>query len=89
MLMPDDFKAYSKVKIDNHLFNKSVIFTYIMKPHFFFTLFHVLLRENMPSHFKFKEWCPLVFKNLRERFGVDDETYMVWFLQNPFYFLKL
>ena len=22
MLMPDDFKAYSKVKVDNHIFNK-------------------------------------------------------------------
>ncbi|XP_034017836.1 phosphatidylinositol 5-phosphate 4-kinase type-2 alpha isoform X4 [Thalassophryne amazonica] len=50
MLMPDDFKAFSKIKVDNHLFNK----------------------ENMPSHFKFKEYCPLVFRNLRERFGIDD-----------------
>lgn len=24
MLMPDDFKAYSKIKVDNHLFNKYV-----------------------------------------------------------------
>ena len=24
MLMPDDFKAYTKIKIDNHLFNKLV-----------------------------------------------------------------
>uniref|UniRef100_A0A8C6LRQ5 Phosphatidylinositol 5-phosphate 4-kinase type-2 alpha n=1 Tax=Nothobranchius furzeri TaxID=105023 RepID=A0A8C6LRQ5_NOTFU len=48
MLMPDDFKAYSKIKVDNHLFNK----------------------ENMPSHFKFKEYCPLVFRNLRERESV-------------------
>jgi hypothetical protein len=22
MLMPDDFKAYSKVKVDNHMYNK-------------------------------------------------------------------
>lgn len=29
----------------------------------------------MPSHFKFKEYCPLVFKNLRERFGIDDVDY--------------
>ena len=54
MLMPDDFKAYSKVRVDNHLFNK----------------------ENMPSHFKFKEYCPIVFRNLRERFGIDDQDYM-------------
>lgn len=50
MLLPDDFRAYSKLKVDNHLFNK----------------------ENMPSHFKIKEYCPLVFRNLRERFGIDD-----------------
>lgn len=25
MLMPDDFKAYSKIKVDNHLFNKWVM----------------------------------------------------------------
>ena len=24
MLMPDDFKAHSKIKVDNHLFNKWV-----------------------------------------------------------------
>ncbi|KAI7809558.1 putative phosphatidylinositol 5-phosphate 4-kinase type-2 alpha [Triplophysa rosa] len=53
MLMPDDFKANSKIKVDNHLFNK----------------------ENMPSHFKFKEYCPLVFRNLREKFSIDDQEY--------------
>merc|ERR1711988_11374 len=54
MLMPDDFKAYTKIKVDNHAFNK----------------------ENMPSHFKVKEYCPLVFRNLRERFGIDDASYV-------------
>lgn len=54
MLMPDDFKASTKVKVDNHCFNK----------------------ENMPSHFKVKEYCPLVFQNLRERFHIDDVDYM-------------
>lgn len=53
MLLPDDFKAFSKLKVDNHLFNK----------------------ENMPSHFKVKEYCPLVFRNLRERFSIDDQDY--------------
>ncbi|XP_072343551.1 phosphatidylinositol 5-phosphate 4-kinase type-2 beta isoform X3 [Scyliorhinus torazame] len=53
MLMPDDFKAYSKIKVDNHLFNK----------------------ENLPSRFKFKEYCPMVFRNLRERFSIDDQDY--------------
>ncbi|XP_076471894.1 phosphatidylinositol 5-phosphate 4-kinase type-2 alpha-like [Babylonia areolata] len=55
MLMPDDFKSYSKIKVDNHMFNK----------------------DSMPSHFKVKEYCPLVFKNLRDRFGIDDTQYMV------------
>lgn len=31
----------------------------------------------MPSHFKVKEYCPLVFRNLRERFGIDDSEYLV------------
>ncbi|KAK5638652.1 hypothetical protein RI129_012947 [Pyrocoelia pectoralis] len=53
MLLPDDFRAYSKLKVDNHLFNK----------------------ENMPSHFKVKEYCPMVFRNIRERFGIDDLDY--------------
>ncbi|XP_076043091.1 phosphatidylinositol 5-phosphate 4-kinase isoform X2 [Oratosquilla oratoria] len=53
MLMPDDFKAYSKMRVDNHLFNK----------------------ENLPSHFKVKEYCPIVFRNLRERFGIDDADF--------------
>lgn len=54
MLLPDDFKAFSKIRVDNHHFNK----------------------ENMPSHFKVKEYCPLVFRNLRERFGIDDSDYI-------------
>jgi len=54
MLMPDDFRAFSKIKVDNHAFNK----------------------ENLPSHFKVKEYCPLVFRNLRERFDIDDGSYM-------------
>lgn len=54
MLMPDDFKAFSKIKVDNHHFNK----------------------ENLPSHFKVKEYCPLVFRNIRERFSIDDNDYM-------------
>jgi len=54
MLMPDDFKAYSKVKIDNHIFNK----------------------ENLPSHFKVKEYCPVVFRRLREIFGISEKDYV-------------
>lgn len=42
------------------------------------SVFFCLHRENMPSHFKFKEYCPLVFRNLRERFGIDDQDFLVW-----------
>lgn len=61
MLMPDDFKAHTKVRVDNHLYNK----------------------ENMPSHFKVKEYCPIVFRNLRERFGIDDQDYMNSLTKQP------
>lgn len=61
MLMPDDFKAFSKVKVDNHMFNKDI----------------------MPSHYKVKEYCPLVFRNLRERFGIDDHDYMNSLTKQP------
>ncbi|XP_046557027.1 LOW QUALITY PROTEIN: phosphatidylinositol 5-phosphate 4-kinase type-2 alpha-like [Haliotis rubra] len=63
MLMPDDFKAFSKIRVDNHMFNK----------------------DNMPSHFKVKEYCPIVFKNLRERFGIDDFEYMSSLTKQPHY----
>uniref|UniRef100_A0A8D0GRY8 Phosphatidylinositol 5-phosphate 4-kinase type-2 gamma n=1 Tax=Sphenodon punctatus TaxID=8508 RepID=A0A8D0GRY8_SPHPU len=61
MLLPDDFKANSKIKVNNHLFN----------------------RENLPSHFKFKDYCPQVFRNLRERFGIDDQDYQVSLTRSP------
>ncbi|KRZ18462.1 Phosphatidylinositol 5-phosphate 4-kinase type-2 beta, partial [Trichinella zimbabwensis] len=54
LLMPDDFKAFSKIRIDNHLFNK----------------------ESMPSHFKVKEYCPNVFRSIREKFAIDDDDYL-------------
>ena len=36
-----------------------------------------MVRENLPGHFKFKEYCPRVFHDLRKRFEVDDYDYMV------------
>jgi len=54
MLMPDDFRSFSKITIKNHAYNK----------------------ENLPSNFKVKEYCPLVFRNLRERFGIDDAHFL-------------
>ena len=38
------------------------------------SLFH---RENLPGQFKFKDYCPQVFRNLRERFGIEDQDYQV------------
>uniref|UniRef100_A0A7N8YII7 Phosphatidylinositol 5-phosphate 4-kinase type-2 gamma n=1 Tax=Mastacembelus armatus TaxID=205130 RepID=A0A7N8YII7_9TELE len=61
MLLPDDFKANTKIKVNNHLFNK----------------------ENLPGHFKFKEYCPQVFRNLRERFGIEDLDYQVSLTRIP------
>lgn len=42
---------------------------------------NLYFRENLPSHFKFKEYCPQVFRNLRDRFGIDDQDYLVSLLQ--------
>jgi len=61
MLMPDDFRSFSKIKVDNHNFNK----------------------DNLPSHFKVKEYCPLVFRNLRERFGIEDQDYLNTMMKCP------
>ncbi|CAB1315136.1 unnamed protein product [Coregonus sp. 'balchen'] len=55
MHLPDDFKANTKIKVSNHLFNK----------------------ETLPGHFKFKEYCPQVFRNLREHFGIEDLDYQL------------
>ncbi|KAF6016419.1 PIP4K2B [Bugula neritina] len=54
LLLPEHFKAFSKVRVDNSNYNK----------------------ENMPSHFRVKEYCPLVFRNIRERFNVCDDEFM-------------
>ena len=61
MLMPDDFRSFSKITIKNHAYNK----------------------ENLPSNFKVKEYCPLVFRNLRERFGIDDSDFLYSLTQPP------
>lgn len=53
LLLPADFKAFSKVSMENYNFNS----------------------ENMCSKFKFKEYCPLVFRDLRERFCVKEHVF--------------
>ncbi|XP_035008205.1 phosphatidylinositol 5-phosphate 4-kinase type-2 gamma isoform X1 [Hippoglossus stenolepis] len=38
---------------------------------------HLFNKENLPGQFKFKEYCPQVFRNLREHFGIEDQDYRV------------
>ena len=33
-------------------------------------------RAILPSHYKVKEYCPLVFKNIRERFNISEDAYL-------------
>ena len=33
-------------------------------------------KQGQPSQFRFKEYCPLVFKRLRQIFGYDDEKFL-------------
>jgi len=54
MLLPNDFKAFTKIKVRNHLFNEI----------------------NMPTLYKVKEYSPIVFQNIRERFSVDPLEYL-------------
>lgn len=58
-----------------------VVLRHEIKPHcsyFICTETSLFLRENLPGQFKFKEYCPQVFRNLRERFGIEDQDYQVW-----------
>lgn len=43
----------------------------------FLKFFLHLLREVMPSHFKVKEYCPLVFRAFREYWKVHDNSFRV------------
>uniref|UniRef100_A0A8B9V729 Phosphatidylinositol 5-phosphate 4-kinase type-2 gamma n=1 Tax=Anas zonorhyncha TaxID=75864 RepID=A0A8B9V729_9AVES len=38
---------------------------------------------DISRHFKFKEYCPQVFRNLRERFGIDDQDYQASLTRSP------
>lgn len=59
ILLPDNSKARSKIKVNNYLFH----------------------RENLPN-FKFKGYCPNVFRKLHDQFGIDDQDYMVFLTQS-------
>lgn len=61
LLLPEDFKAFSKIRVENQYYNK----------------------ENLPGHFKFKEYCPKVFHDLRKRCGMDDVEYMNSLITKP------
>ena len=90
MLMPDDFRAFSKIKIDNHAFNKEnlpshfkvrnrVISRYgrsISHVPFNMSHFKIRIEKDVKQNiailaFQVKEYCPLVFRNLRERSVVN------------------
>lgn len=36
-----------------------------------------ITRSRIPDNFKFKEYCPGVFQNVRSRFGIQDKDYQV------------
>ncbi|XP_008318357.2 phosphatidylinositol 5-phosphate 4-kinase type-2 gamma-like, partial [Cynoglossus semilaevis] len=44
---------------------------------------HLFNKENLPGQFKFKEYCPQVFRNLREHFGIDDQDFRVSLTRSP------
>ena len=54
LLMPKDFKAFTKTKIENAYFN-----------------------SDLPTKFKIKHYCPNVFRNIRDNFGVTEAEFLV------------
>ncbi|XP_056293598.1 phosphatidylinositol 5-phosphate 4-kinase type-2 gamma-like isoform X4 [Pseudoliparis swirei] len=40
-------------------------------------------KEKLPGQFKFKDYCPQVFRNLREHFGIEDQDYQVSLARSP------
>eukprot|EP00037_Helgoeca_nana_P016928 m.159655 g.159655 ORF g.159655 m.159655 type:complete len:351 (+) comp23755_c0_seq1:137-1189(+) len=61
VILPHDFKAYSKVSIDNHSYNNA----------------------TLPAKFKIKAYCPIVFRDLRARFGEDPKAFLESWLSGP------
>ncbi|XP_025237003.1 phosphatidylinositol 5-phosphate 4-kinase type-2 gamma-like isoform X2 [Theropithecus gelada] len=43
----------------------------------------MLLPDDFKASSKIKEYCPQVFRNLRDRFGIDDQDYLVSLTRNP------
>eukprot|EP00052_Salpingoeca_macrocollata_P006797 m.55967 g.55967 ORF g.55967 m.55967 type:complete len:354 (-) comp15663_c0_seq1:61-1122(-) len=61
LIMGSDFKAYSKISVNNHKYNDTIL----------------------PSKFKVKEYCPLVFRDLRERFSEIPEDFQASIVDAP------
>eukprot|EP00038_Savillea_parva_P013988 m.9774 g.9774 ORF g.9774 m.9774 type:complete len:354 (+) comp2675_c0_seq1:311-1372(+) len=61
VVLPHDFKAYSRVSIDNHNFNNA----------------------TLPSKFRIKAYCPIVFRDLRARFGEDPKCFLDSWIGGP------
>ncbi|XP_044535876.1 phosphatidylinositol 5-phosphate 4-kinase type-2 gamma isoform X2 [Gracilinanus agilis] len=43
----------------------------------------MLLPDDFKASSKIKEYCPQVFRNLRDRFGIDDQDYQVSLTRSP------
>ncbi len=86
LLMPSDFKAYGKVTIQNSNYNK-YLFAHADETWSWLSFYiHLCLSwetpswppsHALPSKYKVKEYCPLVFRDLRDRFGEDPDDYVV------------
>eukprot|EP00053_Salpingoeca_punica_P015500 m.143139 g.143139 ORF g.143139 m.143139 type:complete len:358 (+) comp16733_c0_seq4:171-1244(+) len=61
LIMPADFKAFSKVSVTNQKYND----------------------QYLPSKFKVKEYCPIVFRDLRCKLAEDPEDYLSSLVDAP------
>ena len=69
LIVRDDFKAFSKIRIENHMYNECARCR--LSPPV------TCASSLLPAKFKFKEYCPVVFRDLRSRFGISSEDFMV------------
>ena len=75
LILGSDFRAYSKIRIDNHGYNEYVP---VLASAACLCLIILVFRSSyLPSKFKVKQYCPIIFRDLRERFGIEPEEYPV------------
>lgn len=80
LLMPADFKSSSKITVNNSHYNEYGLSCMLF-----------IGSAVLPSKYKFKEYCPVVFRDLRERFKEDPDDYLVGFhaMASKFFSLRL